>query len=75
MNVSGLLFCILIWGITFSILSHKNRGWGYYVLTIFMPLIGLIVALCLKKKSATNEEYTETPSLDITNDMTNQKNN
>lgn len=31
------------------ILSKKNRGWGYYLLAILYPLIGLIVALCLKK--------------------------
>ncbi len=29
-------------------LSKKGRGAGYYVLAILFPLIGLIVALCLK---------------------------
>ncbi|MCM1042082.1 MAG: zinc ribbon domain-containing protein [Bacteroides sp.] len=32
-----------------AILSKKNRGFGYYLLAILFPLIGLIIALCLKK--------------------------
>ena len=47
------------------ILSKKNRGWGYYLLAILYPLIGLIVALCLKKLEL-EKDNAETPSLDIT---------
>ena len=32
------------------ILSKKNRGTGFYILAFIWPLIGFIVALCLKKK-------------------------
>lgn len=34
--------------------EQENRGWGYYVLAILFPLIGLIVALCLKDLSNNN---------------------
>lgn len=47
------------------ILSNKHRGFGYYLLAIFFPLIGLIFALCLKKLNP-DEEITTPPSLDIT---------
>ena len=47
------------------ILSKKNRGWGYYLLAFLYPLIGLIVALCLKKLEP-KENKAKTPSLDIT---------
>ena len=49
------------------ILSNKNRGFGYYLLAIFFPLVGFIVALCLKKLNI-EEEYKESPILDITAD-------
>lgn len=50
----------IVWGCI--VLSNKNRGWGYYVLVIFFPLIGFIVALCLSKV-----EKEVPPSNDITN--------
>lgn len=51
---------IMIWA--FCILGNKRRGFGYYVLAFFFPLIGLIVAACLKKKLPKEERGT----LDIT---------
>lgn len=47
------------------ILSKKNRGAGYYILAILFPLIGLIVALCLRKIDSEEENVTP-PELDIT---------
>ena len=54
--IVGLIFIVYGWGI----LNRKNRGWGYYVLLILFPLIGLIVASCLEDMSD------EGPSNDIT---------
>jgi hypothetical protein len=50
-NPIGIIFWLglMIWA--FCILSIKGRGFGYYVLAFFFPLIGLIVAACLKNKS------------------------
>ena len=63
--ISFILVIILFTVPTCIILSKKNRGWGYYLLAILYPLIGLIVALCLKKLEPENDN-TEVPSLDIT---------
>jgi len=74
MNGSGPLFGFLLgflifvpWG--WYKLSQKNRGWGYYALLIYWPLVGFIVACCLSKKEkptstelATSEE---TPSTEL----------
>jgi hypothetical protein len=44
------------------ILNKKMRGIGYYILAFVWPLIGLIVALCLRDKS--NDD--DCDNLDIT---------
>ncbi len=53
-SLIGLIISLglIIWACV--IISKKNRGWGYYVLAVLFPLIGLIVALCLKDKSNTS---------------------
>lgn len=52
--------------ISWCILSHKDRGWGYYLLSFFLPPIGFIVALCLKNKKKTiDETQIEPSSIDI----------
>lgn len=43
--IIGIL--MIIWAC--CILSSKRRGFGYYLLAILFPLIGLIVAFCLKR--------------------------
>ena len=48
------------------ILSNKHRGAGYYILAAFIPLIGLIVALCLKKLPAEEQPQIQANDLDIT---------
>ena len=53
-SLIGLIFRIAMIVAACVILSKKNRGWGYYVLAILFPLIGLIVALCLKDLSNNN---------------------
>lgn len=64
------IYCLLVgWGL--NILLNKNRGWGYYVLLILLPPIGLIVALCLKtvkKEVPHSNDFTNiTPGNDVTN--------
>lgn len=51
------------------ILSKKNRGVGYYILSILFPLIGLIFALCLRKLNPEDKNVTP-PNLDITEENT-----
>ena len=60
-----LSIILIIWG--WTILNNKNRGAGYYVLLVLFPLIGFIVALCLKNLEDEEEELP--PSNDITNDV------
>ena len=50
------------------ILSNKHRGDGYYILTAFIPVIGFIVALCLKKLPAEEQPQIQANDLDITNE-------
>ena len=50
-----LLIGMMIWA--FCILAKKHRGFGYYLLAFLFPLIGLIVAACLKKKSKIITSY------------------
>ena len=50
------------------ILSNKHRGAGYYILAVFFPPIGLIVAPCLKKLPAEEQPQTQANDLDITNE-------
>lgn len=53
----------------FAILSNKKRGVGYYILVFFFPLIGLIVACCLKNLDVQKQKQKQEvlpPSLDIT---------
>lgn len=52
----AIIFIILGW----KILNKKNRGWGYFVLLLCLPPIGLIVAYSLKDHSY------KIPSNDIT---------
>ncbi len=51
---------MIIWA--FVILAQKRRGFGYYLLALLFPLIGLIVASCLKPKLPADKRGT----LDIT---------
>lgn len=44
------------------ILNRKNRGFGYYLLAIIFPWIGIIVALGLKKLES-REEYSKRTGL------------
>lgn len=57
-SLIGLIFGIAMIVAACVILSKKNRGWGYYVLAILFPLIGLIVALCLKEATITDRPDT-----------------
>ena len=50
------------------ILAHKKRGAGYYILAILLPLIGFIVALCLKNL---NKDQTQSQATDL--DITKEK--
>ena len=52
------------------ILQNKHRGDGYYILTAFIPVIGFIVALCLKKLPAEEQPQIQVQAndLDITNE-------
>lgn len=52
------------------ILSNKNRGcWSLYLLTFICPLIGFIVAICLKKKpKKINGATIDINEVDINND-------
>lgn len=51
----AFLFCFVIIAITFSILSSKGREWYWYLIAFILPLIGLIIALCLKSKTPKGE--------------------
>lgn len=61
--IAWLIFTVPAW----NILTKKERGAGYYVLAIFFPLIGLIVALCLKNLTQ-QEDNSVPPTLDITDE-------
>lgn len=50
-----LLFYIVNIIICAAILDKKNRSSGYISIAIFVPLIGLIVALCLDSKAPLKE--------------------
>lgn len=47
-----LLFCMIP---AFFILYKKNRGFGYYLLAVAFPLIGLIDTCCLKRFDSKQE--------------------
>ena len=64
-HVIGLIISIILIAIGWKILNKKDRGWGYYVLLIMFPLIGLIVAECLSDLSDSDDE----PSNNITDYM------
>lgn len=64
-KIIGLIISLILIYYGWGILNQKNRGWGYYVLLILFPLIGLIVAFYLKDLS--NEE----PLNDITESQQN----
>jgi Na+/melibiose symporter-like transporter len=67
--MAQLLIIILIFTIPACIiLSNKHRGAGYYILAVFFPVIGFIVALCLKKLPAEEQPQTQANDLDITNE-------
>ncbi len=42
------------------ILNKKNRGFGYYLLSILFPWIGIIVACCLKKLESKQDKCART---------------
>ena len=52
------------------ILSNKHRGADYYILAVFFPPIGLIVAPFLEKLPA-EESQLQAKNLDITNETNN----
>ena len=54
------------------ILQNKHRGDGYYILAVFFPLIGFIVALCLKKLPAEEQPQIQANDLDITKEKKQQ---
>ena len=65
--MAQLLIIIVIFTIPACIiLSNKHRGAGYYILAFLIPLVGLIVALCLKKLPAEEQPQTQAVDLDIT---------
>ncbi len=67
--MAQLLIIIVIFTIPACIiLSNKHRGAGYYILAVFFPVIGFIVALCLKKLPAEEQPQTQANDLDITNE-------
>ena len=70
-HIIGLIISIILIVIGWNILNKKNRGWGYYVLLILSPLIGLIVASCLNDLSDVDDE----PSNYITDYMHDDINN
>ena len=39
----------------FIILHKKNRGFGYYLLSVLFPWIGIIVAACLSRRESRAE--------------------
>ena len=51
-------------------MSNKHRGAGYYILAVLFPVIGFIVALCLKKLPAEEQPQIQVQAndLDITNE-------
>lgn len=57
---------LLIFAIASIILSSKNRGCGYYLLAFLLPIVGLIVAICLKKKEEEEKSDISSESFDIT---------
>ncbi len=65
--MAQLLIIIVIFTIPACIiLSNKHRGAGYYILAVLFPVIGFIVALCLKKLPAEEQPQTQAVDLDIT---------
>lgn len=54
------------------ILQNKHRGDGYYILAAFIPMIGFIVALCLKKLPAEEQPQIQANDLDITKEKKQQ---
>lgn len=55
----ALFIALIMFGISCYIISTKNRGFGFCILAFINPLIGLIVACCLKRKE---KELTPDPS-------------
>ena len=53
-------------------MQNKHRGDGYYILAVFFPLIGFIVALCLKKLPAEEQPQIQANDLDITKEKKQQ---
>ncbi len=65
--MAQLLIIIVIFTIPACIiLSNKHRGAGYYILAVLFPVIGFIVALCLKKLPAEEQPQIQANDLDIT---------
>ena len=67
--MAQLLIIIVIFTIPACIsLSNKHRGAGYYILAVLFPVIGFIVALCLKKLPAEEQPQIQANDLEITNE-------
>ena len=64
----GLIISVIFTIPACFILQNKHRGDGYYILTAFIPVIGFIVALCLKKLPAEEQPQIQANDLDITNE-------
>lgn len=61
-NIVNVLFDIIffaqfLWAC--KILRAKCRGTGYYFLAFFLPIIGLIIAMCLKSLNPFDDEDTD----------------
>lgn len=63
--LSTILFiaAFMCWMLSFYIISDKNRGCGFLLLAFLFPVIGFILALCLKRHEPKKEDKL---SLDIT---------
>lgn len=68
----ALIMWIVITTPACFILAKKDRGAGYYILAFLFPLIGLIVALCLKELPAGEQHQIQAVDLDITKEKDQQ---
>lgn len=55
----------MCWMLSFYIIADKNRGVGYLVLAFLFPIIGFIMALCLKRHKYQDCDDDSLKSLDI----------
>ena len=64
----ALIMWIVITTPACLILAKKDRGAGFFILAFLIPLVGFIVALCLKKLPAEEQPQIQANDLDITNE-------